>query len=139
MDVSVKACASAFNIFCNKASDVDCCDGQRVSTLIEHVPKPVKRGRGVGGEREHMVSTSLFSNIERMLKQMLKQSARAFSEETLKGFLESSLHAQAERTERGLKKMTCKGRVSFQIAKGNLKDLKRTLCEGQNIPHLFSK
>ena len=101
MDVSVKAWANAFNIFCNKASDVDFCDGQKVSTLVELVPTPVKRRRGVGGEGEHMVSTSLFNNIERMLKQMLKQSARAFSEETLEGFLESSLHAQAERTERG--------------------------------------
>ena len=50
MDVSVKAWANAFNIFCNKASHVDFCDGQRVSALIEHVPTPVKRGRGVGGE-----------------------------------------------------------------------------------------
>ena len=51
-----------------------------------------------------MVSTSLLNNIERMLKQRLKQSARAFSEETLEGFLESSLHAHKQKEQGGGKK-----------------------------------
>ena len=49
MDVSVKAWANSFNIFCNKASDVNCCEEQRVSTSIQHVKGEVGGG---GGERE---------------------------------------------------------------------------------------
>ena len=101
-NVSVKALANALNIFFNTASDVDCCDGQTVSTSIQHVSTPVKRGGG--GKGKHMVSTSLFNNVERMLKQMLQQSARAFSEETLEGFLESSLHAHKQKEQEGGKK-----------------------------------
>ena len=98
MDVSVKAWANSFNIFCNKASDVNCCEEQRVSTSIQHVKGEV--GGGGGRERKHTVSKSLFNNIDRMLK----QSARAFSEEKLEGSLESSLHAHKPKEQGGGKK-----------------------------------